>query len=158
MTKPALLLALISCASFAQTIPAPAPDTFTLQQLTEQGKALLEQARATTGSITKPLAQYHGHGAILNARTRSGGAEQHATFSDLFIVLAGEGTELTGGTIIDPKPNGNETRGARLEGATAHKLQAGDILHIAAGTPHQALEDPGQGIVLLVIKIEDGAR
>jgi mannose-6-phosphate isomerase-like protein (cupin superfamily) len=131
------------------------PDTVNLNDLAEQGKALLDQARAGTGSVGITLARYPGHYTMLTARTASGGAELHANFADFLFVVAGEGTELTGGTIIDPKqgPNG-EMKGTRLEGAVPHVLHKGDVIHIPAGTPHQAIEAPGQSITIYVIKIE----
>ena len=135
------------------TTPA---DATSLDALTQQGRDLLQQATAGSGSVSKALAQYRGHNTLLNARTKSGGAEVHAHFADFIIVLDGEGTELTGGTVVDAKPQANgETRGTRLDGATAHVLHKGDVLHIPAGTPHQAIEDTGQGIVVYVIKVQE---
>jgi len=34
-------------------------------------------------------------------------------------------------------------------------LHKGDVLHIPAGTPHQAIEAPGQSITIFVIKVEE---
>ncbi len=132
-----------------------APEVLNFSDLAEQGKALLEQARAGTGSAAITLAHYPGHYTMLTARTASGGAELHAHFADFLFVIAGEGTELTGGTIADRKdgPDG-ETRGTRLEGAVSHALHKGDVIHIPAGTPHQAIEAPGQSITIYVVKVE----
>jgi mannose-6-phosphate isomerase-like protein (cupin superfamily) len=78
----------------------------------------------------------------------------HGHFADFLIVVDGEGTEMTGGTIVDRKdgPNG-EVHGKTLEGATPHVLHKGDIIHIPAGTPHQSIEAPGQTITIYVIKV-----
>jgi len=132
-----------------------APEVLDFDALAEQGKALLEQARAGSGSAAITLAHYPGHYTMLTARTASGGAEFHAHFADFLFVVAGEGTELTGGTIVDSKegPNG-EIRGTRLEGAVSHALHKGDVIHIPAGTPHQAIEAPGQSITIYVVKVE----
>jgi len=160
-----LALAGIGCgvltAAARPQAPAPAaamqtePEVLNLGALAEQGKALLEQARAGSGSAAITLAHYPGHYTMLTARTASGGAEFHAHFADFLFVVAGEGTELTGGTIIDPKEGTNgEIRGTRLEGAVSHVLHKGDVIHIPAGTPHQAIEAPGQSITIYVIKVE----
>jgi quercetin dioxygenase-like cupin family protein len=71
-------------------------------------------------------------------------------------VIAGEGTELTGGTLLNPKdqPDG-EVRGTGVEGATPHILHKGDVIHIPAGTPHQAIEAPGQTITIYVVKVRE---
>ena len=131
------------------------PEVLNIDALADQGKALLEQARAGSGSAGITLARYRGHYATLNARTKSGGAEFHANFSDFLIVVAGEGTELTGGTIVGRTegPNG-EARGERLEGATSHPLRKGAIIHIPAGTPHQQIVGPGQSLTVYAIKVQ----
>jgi quercetin dioxygenase-like cupin family protein len=131
------------------------PEVLNFAELAERGKALLEKARAGSGSAGITLANYRGHYTMLTARTASGGGELHAHYSDFLIVLDGEGTEMTGGTMVDPKegPNG-EVRGKTLEGATPHVLHKGDLIHIPAGTPHQAIEAPGQSIIIYVIKVE----
>jgi mannose-6-phosphate isomerase-like protein (cupin superfamily) len=132
------------------------PEVLNLDALADQGKALLEKAREGSGSAGITLANYNGHYTMLTARTKSGGGELHKHFADFLFVVAGEGTELTGGTMLNPKqlPDG-ELRGTGLEGATAHVLHRGDVIHIPAGTPHQAIEAPGQTITIYVIKVHE---
>ena len=147
----------------AQAQQAPAeitttPEVLNFAELAQRGKALLDQARQGSGSAGITLARYHGHYTMLTARTGSGGGELHAHYSDFLIVVDGEGTEMTGGTMVDPKEGANgETRGKTLEGATPHVLHKGDVIHIPAGTPHQAIEAPGQSITIFVIKVEEPA-
>jgi len=94
-------------AGMAQAPPAatsaPAvvttPDMANLEALVEQGKALLEKARAGSGSASVILSEYGATHTMLSARTKSGGAEFHARWDDFLIVIDGEGTELTGGTM-----------------------------------------------------------
>lgn len=135
------------------------PEVLQLDELAQRGKALLQQAQSGSGSAGMTLSRYPGHYTMLTARSKSGGAEVHGHFADFLIVVDGEGTELTGGTVVDPKnqPNG-EIRGTRLDGATPHVLHKGDIIHIPAGTPHQAIEAPGQTITIFVIKVEEPAH
>jgi mannose-6-phosphate isomerase-like protein (cupin superfamily) len=131
------------------------PEVLNLDALAEQGNALLQKARAGNGTAGITLANYQGHYTMLTARTKSGGGELHKHFSDFLFVVAGQGTEMTGGTMLDPKelPDG-EVRGTGLEGATAHVLHKGDFIHIPAGTPHQAVVAPGQTITTYVIKVQ----
>ena len=132
------------------------PEVLNLDALAERGKALLEQAKAGSGSAGITLAHYNGHYTMLTARSKSGGGELHKHFADFLIVLDGEGTELTGGTMVDAKElAGGEVHGTGLEGATPHALHKGDVIHIPAGTPHQAVEAPGQTIVIYVIKVQE---
>src|SRR6185437_3228750 len=132
------------------------PEVLNFTELAQRGKALLDQARQGSGSAGITLARYQGHYTMLTARTGSGGGELHQHYSDFLIVLDGEGTEMTGGKMVDGKEGANgETRGKTLEGATAHVLHKGDVIHIPAGTPHQAIEAPGQSIIIYVIKVEE---
>ena len=145
-------------AQTTQTAITTTPEELNFDQLAQQGKALLDQARQGSGSAGITLARYNGHYTMLTARTASGGAELHGHFSDFLIVVDGEGTEMTGGTIVDRKEGANgEVRGKTLEGATPHVLHKGDVIHIPAGTPHQAIEAPGQSITIYVIKVEEPA-
>ncbi len=132
------------------------PEVLNLKALAEQGKALLETAKEGSGSAGITLAHYRDHYTMLTARTKSGGGELHKHFADFLFVIAGEGTEMTGGTMLNPKelPDG-EVRGTGLEGATSHALHEGDVIHIPAGTPHQAIEAPGQTITIFVIKVQE---
>ena len=143
------------------TVPAsPAiqmqPEVLNLDVLAEQGKALLVKARAGNGSAGVTLAKYKGHYTMLTARAKSGGGELHKHFADFLFVIDGEGTELIGGTMVGAKelPDG-EVRGTALERATPRMLHKGDVIHIPAGTPHQAIEAPGQTITIYVIKAQE---
>jgi mannose-6-phosphate isomerase-like protein (cupin superfamily) len=137
------------------------PEVLNFDELAQQGKALLDKARQGSGSAGITLAQYDDHYTMLTARTASGGAELHQNWADFLIVVDGEGTEMTGGTIVDRKEGANgEIRGKTLEGATPHLLHKGDVIHIPAGTPHQSIEAPGQTITIYVIKVRttEGAK
>jgi mannose-6-phosphate isomerase-like protein (cupin superfamily) len=132
------------------------PEVLNLDALAERGKTLLEKARAGSGSAGMTLANYKGHYTMLTARTQSGGAELHKHFADFLMVIDGEGTELTGGTMLNAKElPGGEVRGTGLQGATPHLLHKGDVIHIPAGTPHQAIEAPGQTITIYVIMVQE---
>ncbi|MEO8737237.1 MAG: hypothetical protein ABI380_11940 [Edaphobacter sp.] len=128
----------------------------TSREIAKQGADQLAAAKKSpTGLSTVTLATYPGHHTMLIARSKSGVAEVHANYSDFLIVVDGGGTELTGGTVVNPEeqPDG-ETRGLRVDGATAHILHKGDVIHIPAGMPHQAIQAPGQTITLFVIKVQ----
>jgi mannose-6-phosphate isomerase-like protein (cupin superfamily) len=140
----------------AQPVIQGEPEVLNLDALAQQGNALLEKAREGNGTAGITLANYQGHYTMLTARTKSGGSELHKHFADFLFVVAGEGTEMTGGTMLNPKelPDG-EVRGTGLEGATAHVLHKGDVIHIPAGIPHQSVEAPEQTITIYVIKVQE---
>jgi len=163
MVSVALLSAVMVVRAQTPATPAPTivttPDMVNFAALAEQGKALIAKARAGNGSAGVTLSEYGTTHTMLTARVNSGGAEMHGRWDDFLIVIDGEGTELTGGTIVDRKDKDNgEVSGTRLEGATAHVLHKGDVIHIPAGTPHQAMVAPGQSITIFVIKVQEAAK
>ena len=138
---------------------APTVQRWTSADLNQQANSLLAQAAATNGSAGATLTRLPNQYTMLTTRDRSGGAELHSLWCDSLIVLQGEGVELTGGSIVDRREEADgEVRGARLEGAESHPLNKGDVIFIPAGTPHQAIEAPGQSLTLFVIKTPAPAR
>jgi mannose-6-phosphate isomerase-like protein (cupin superfamily) len=132
-----------------------AADLLTPGDLARLGaEQLSTAAKSPTGTAAVTLATYPGHKTMLIARTKDGVAEVHANYADFLIVLEGEGTELVGGTVVEPKaePDG-ETRGLRVEGAASHPLRKGDVIHIPAGVPHQTLLTSGQSMTVYAIKV-----
>ena len=137
-------------------------DRRTAAQLAEQSKTLLEQARRDPQGIASvTLERYPGMMTMLTVRTKSGGAEMHAAWNDVFVVLDGEASEVTGGTIVDRKEQaGGETRGSRVEGGSPTLMRKGDVIHVSPNVPHQTVLEPGKTFAYYVIKIavpKDGA-
>jgi mannose-6-phosphate isomerase-like protein (cupin superfamily) len=97
-------------------------------------------ARAGEGSASEILKEYPRHNIQLSVRLRSGIAEFHEHFADLFLVLDGNAILVTGGTIVSPQSTGpGEIRRTLVADGARQELRAGDVAHIAAGTPHQIL-------------------
>jgi methyltransferase len=71
-------------------------------------------------------------------RDAPGDAEVHATDTDIFHVLDGAATIVTGGTVLGAATIApGEVRGRAIDGGERHQLAAGDVIVIPAGTPHQ---------------------
>jgi mannose-6-phosphate isomerase-like protein (cupin superfamily) len=63
-------------------------------------------------------------------------ANLHDAQSELFIVMEGTGTMVTGGTIVEPTRNGTNVTGKSIQGGTAQKLAKGDFMIVPSGVPH----------------------
>jgi mannose-6-phosphate isomerase-like protein (cupin superfamily) len=142
----------------AQTPPVksgPGIDRTSSAQMEEQAKKLLADAlKSPAGSASATLESYPGHYTMLTVRTQSGGAEMHANFNDIFFVVDGEATEITGGSIVDGKESApGETRGTRVEGGTSTPMRKGDVIHISPHTPHQIILAPGKSFTYFVVKV-----
>ncbi len=78
-----------------------------------------------------------------NKRTGPGKVEVHEKETDIFRVIDGEATLVTGGKMI----GGKQTRpeqwlGTSIDGGTTYHLSAGDVVTVPAGTPHWFKEVP----------------
>jgi mannose-6-phosphate isomerase-like protein (cupin superfamily) len=135
----------------------PGADFHTVKSLEDQGKALLIEAGKTPGgSATGQLEKYPGHFTSLTARTKSGGAELHRRWNDIFVAVDGEAVVITGGKMVNPKDSAvDEQRGTSVEGGESHTMHKGDVLHISTNTPHQTTVPAGKTFTYYVVKVED---
>ena len=131
-------------------------DHTTRPVLMERASYLKQMARASEGSASEILKEYPRHNVQLSVRLRSGIAELHEHFADIFFVLDGRATLVTGGVIVDPKSIGpGEIRGSMVADGARQELRAGDVAHIAAGTPHQILLSGDASFSAMVIKVQE---
>lgn len=143
----------LSTLAMAQSTPV---DHLSQAQLLDKVPVLKSQAAKGNGSASVKLADYPNHATMLTYRTTSGGGEIHEHFADIFYVVAGSATLVTGGTLADQSTAGaGEFRGSAVTGKTETVLQAGDIVHIPAGTAHQLLVSAGQEFVYFVVKVHE---
>jgi len=68
------------------------------------------------------------------------GAAAHADRAELFYVIDGAGTMLTGGTITDGKQAGVNTQGTTIKGGTRIVFKTGDFIMVPSGVPHQFVD------------------
>jgi mannose-6-phosphate isomerase-like protein (cupin superfamily) len=149
---PAAVL-LLAMGAYPQTMKS---DHWSAAQLLERAKHLRELAAQGEGSASETLEKYPHHYTMLAFRTRDGGGELHQNFADVFYVLDGHASVLTGGELVEPKTTApSEIRGASVKGGSRQELQAGDVVHIPAGTPHQMLVADGQTVTYFVVKIQE---
>ena len=103
---------------------------------------------------TESLAVLGNYQMSVAYRNSSGQAELHETKNDVFYVISGSCTLVTGGTIPGQHiTQPHEIRGASISGGQKRKIGPGDFLTIPAGVPHQMLLDPGAEITYAVVKV-----
>jgi mannose-6-phosphate isomerase-like protein (cupin superfamily) len=145
-----LLLAMGVCA---QTMKS---DHWSTAELMERAKQLQAKAAAGDGSASETLEKYPHHYTMLAFRQSSGGGELHQNFADIFYILDGHATVVTGGSLVDQKATApGEIRGKSVEGGSRQDVKAGDVVHIPAGMPHQTLVAPGNSVTYFVVKVEE---
>ena len=86
-------------------------------------------------------------------RDSAGLAEVHAKDTDIFYVLDGTATVITGGSVIEGKETAtDEVRGRRIENGDRRQLAKGDVMIVPNGTPHW-FEDVRGPFTYYVVKV-----
>jgi mannose-6-phosphate isomerase-like protein (cupin superfamily) len=145
-----LLLSLGAAAQTAKT------EVWSPAQLLERARHLKQLAAQGDGSASEILEKYPHHYTMLAFRNRNGGGELHQNYADLFYILDGGATLMTGGELVDPKTIASgEIRGASVKGGVGQEVKAGDVVHIPADTPHQMLVPDGSTVTYFVVKVQE---
>jgi mannose-6-phosphate isomerase-like protein (cupin superfamily) len=137
----AALTAAAPCA-FAQT-PAPTP--------TDRTKATVFKADDLAAALAKlpgdrpssavrvfTLAPYNVN--VERRLPRPQGASLHEAQGELFYVIEGSATLLTGGTLVASTRTGTNLAGTGIEGGTRQAFSKGDFLIVPSGLPHQFVD------------------
>jgi len=74
---------------------------------------------------------------ILANRRTAGEVEVHDKTNHIFIIVEGEATFVTGGTLIGAKNTApGQIRATSMNGGQTHQLKKGDVITVPAKTPH----------------------
>ena len=92
---------------------------------------------------------------ILANRRGAGEVEVHAKTNHIFIIVEGEATFVTGGTLVGARDTApDQIRAASVQGGETHHLTKGDVITIPAKTPHWFKDVPTQTIAYYAINTE----
>jgi len=88
----------------------------------------------------------------IGLRAEAGEVEFHAKDTDVFYIVSGSATFVTGGTMVGGKPIGpGEIRGTSITGGDTRTLAEGDVIVIPDSTNHwfKAIQKP---VVYFIVK------
>jgi quercetin dioxygenase-like cupin family protein len=138
--------------SFAAQKPV---DLYTSSDLHQMEQKLAAKSKKNgVGFAGETLERYGNHLTMIAYRDKTGSSEFHAHDADMFIVVDGDATLVTGGKLLKGKTESpGELRGTGIEGGQSQKLGVGDIVHIAPNTPHQLKLAPGKTFTYFVVKV-----
>ena len=139
-----IALSVVACAeTVSAQAPAPAPTDrnkathFTAADL-QAALAKLPADRPSSSVRVFTLDPYSV--GVEQRQPRQQGAASHADRAELFFVIDGSGTMLTGGTITDGKTGGVNTQGTTITGGTRIEFKKGDFIMVPSGVPHQFVD------------------
>ena len=125
-----LLLAVFTSALIGSAIAADSPSTGVIQIDGEKVAA----AFAKGGTILRT----NNFKVMAGRRVAAGEVEIHEKDTDIFYVLEGSATFVTGGTAAGQHTvSSGEIRAPQIAGGEEHHLNKGDIIVIPNGVPHQ---------------------
>jgi mannose-6-phosphate isomerase-like protein (cupin superfamily) len=92
---------------------------------------------------------------ILANRREAGPVEYHEHTNHIFIIVEGEATIVTGGTMVGAKRTSpDQMQATGIEGGETHHLSKGDVITIPAKTPHWWKEVSTKTIAYYAVNIE----
>jgi mannose-6-phosphate isomerase-like protein (cupin superfamily) len=156
-----LLLALPLTLSIAAARPAlaqaPAPVVEAVTAAQVQG--LIDAAKADRKNgealVTKTALSLAPYSTVVEYRPGTAPAALHATNAELFYVVDGAATMVTGGAMVGQKDAGpGNWSGTGITAGKSRAIAKGDWIIVPQGTPHQVEVAAGSsGVVLMTIKI-----
>jgi mannose-6-phosphate isomerase-like protein (cupin superfamily) len=92
---------------------------------------------------------------VLANRRGTGQVEYHEHTNHIFIMVEGEATFITGGTMVGAKrTNADQMVATSIEGGETHHLTKGDVITIPAKTPHWWKEIPTKTVAYYAVNID----
>jgi quercetin dioxygenase-like cupin family protein len=163
LTLVALILGLLVATSGGEASGAPpqagASPTPTVAFKADANGVILFDKDTVAQAFTKSAILYNGNAEGKNYRVHTlhrdapGEVELHVKDTDIFYILDGSATFVTGGAMIDGRDTApDEKRGKGMNGGMAYHLTGGNVVIIPAGVTHwfKAIEKP---ITYLTIKV-----
>ena len=138
MRTVALLFCVSAITALAQAPPAPKLFAGAGDVTAMIAKAKAER-KPDQANFVQPIVRLAPYSANLEYRVGSvvAPASVHETEAEMFYVVEGTGTMVTGGKLVDEKrTNAANLSGTKIEGGESRKLAKGDFLIVPAGTPH----------------------
>ena len=106
--------------------------------------------------VAQPVVSSAPYKMNLEYRTAVGPAAVHETEGEVFYVVGGTGTMVTGGKLTGEKrTNPTNLSGAGIEAGAARSVAAGDVIFVPSKTPHWFSTINGE-LILLSLHVPQG--
>ena len=155
---------LLSCATFAQQPAAQNPPAPKLFAGAADVTAMIAKAKAERkpdqANFAQPIVRVAPYTANLEYRVAgvAAPASVHEREAEMFYVVDGSGTLVTGGKLKEEKrTNPENLSGSAIDGGTPRRLAKGDWVMVPEKTPHWFTQIDGT-LVLMSIHLPVGQR
>jgi mannose-6-phosphate isomerase-like protein (cupin superfamily) len=132
-----LAAAVLSAAAFAQQ---PDPQAMKLFASSADVAALAAKAKSERKDqpiVSERILQLAPYNANLEYRASVGAAAVHEKEAEMFYVIDGTATMITGGKLVNEKrTNAENLTGSGIEGGASRKVAKGDFIIVPQNTPH----------------------
>ncbi len=132
-------------------------DYYSASGLQDKAKAFGANAKSNSSTPTvSPLLKYGNDYTLLVYRNSDGQAELHEHESDLYMVVDGEATLVSGGAMLGrAMKSAGEFTGSGISNGESQILRKGDVVHISPNIPHQLKVKSGQTFSYFVQKVKE---
>ncbi len=146
-----IVVVLLAVPVFAADPPAVA--VWRAAELETRNQALSKKV-GPDHSSRETLADYGHHRLRFLYRDADGNPEQHDNIVDIVFVQSGEGTLVSGGTMVGRRQGSGpgEWLGTKLEGGDQRPIATGDVIHLPAKIPHSFLVPKGKHLTYVLVK------
>ena len=151
----------------AQTNAATAADHLPRGTATDITASEISAAtlKATTGAalfrvVPVNKGEYNIGVAVLNRESNSTNFEEHSKISEIYYIISGDATLVTGGTIEDMKPEapspklGPSWSGTHIRNGVSREVHPGDVVVIPQNTPHGFTNFKSDKVAYLSVRID----
>jgi mannose-6-phosphate isomerase-like protein (cupin superfamily) len=146
----ALAFTMVASVAMAKK-PAPQPAKPAVPQMAGQPTKLFTPAAEVTAliakaksehkegqsNVTEPMLELGSYNGHLEYRASVGPAAVHETEAEIFYVIDGSATMVTGGKLIsETRTNATNLSGTGIEGGDSRTIAKGDFILVPEKTPH----------------------
>ena len=136
-----LALAFTPTTAFAQQAAAPNPASSRTMVSAADVRAMIAKAKSerkdTQALLAQSMIQLAPYNVSLEYRAAVANAAVHETEAELFYVIDGSATLVTGGKLTkENRTNAANLSGSGIEGGTSRRVAKGDFIMVPEGVPH----------------------
>jgi len=139
--RPIVIMLAVTVATAVAVAQQPAADAMKLFASSADVMALAAKAKSDKKEgqalVSEPILRLAPYNANLEYRTAVANAAVHEKEAELFYVIDGSATLVTGGKLVgETRTNAENLSGTAIQGGTPRNIAKGDFIIVPENTPH----------------------